>query len=199
MVERSQRASPSGVGAFSMSGRSVCVFVSFSTRPVSLRICALSRSGVSPFWPAKKGTEKAAGLDALRLTALLRSGATNRLPDSRGAPPRRITVRDAAPRKARGRRWPGRLLEGSGANARVLSPFSGGRRIPAFAGTGRKRGWNSQIHLEPAPFHTSFSPLSRGEAPGGKRRALCREKTLPRAETVGPETPPWRGRDRVGR
>jgi hypothetical protein len=49
----------------------------------------------------QKGDEKAAGLAALRLTALLRVGATNRLPDSRYAPLHRSAVRDAAPRKAR--------------------------------------------------------------------------------------------------
>jgi hypothetical protein len=41
---------------------------------------------------------------------------------------------------------PRRLLEWSGTNARALSPFSRGRRIPAFAGTGRKRGRNRPLH-----------------------------------------------------
>jgi hypothetical protein len=36
------------VGAFSMSGRSVCVFVSSPTRPAEPEICALSRSGPRP-------------------------------------------------------------------------------------------------------------------------------------------------------
>jgi hypothetical protein len=49
----------------------------------------------------QKGDGKAAGLDALRLTVLLLSGATNRLSDSRKAPLQGRTVRDAAPRKAR--------------------------------------------------------------------------------------------------
>jgi hypothetical protein len=56
--QKSQRASRSGMGAFSMSRRSLCVFVSSPTRPVSLRMRALSRSGVPLFDRPKRGRKK---------------------------------------------------------------------------------------------------------------------------------------------
>jgi hypothetical protein len=62
---------------------------------------------------------------------------------------------------------PGRSIDWPGTNARIPSPFSRGRRIPAFAGAGRKRGWN-RPH---SPGTRSFLPLlSRGETQG---RASC--------------------------
>jgi hypothetical protein len=64
-------------------------------------------------------------------------------------------------------RFSGRLIGWPGTNARALSPFSRGRRIPAFAGTGRKRGWKSSLHRAPFPFFPS-----PGERLGGERRAL---------------------------
>jgi hypothetical protein len=64
-------------------------------------------------------------------------------------------------------RFSGRLIGWPGTNARALSPFSRGRRIPAFAGTGRKRGWKSSLHRAPFPFFPS-----PGERLGGDRRAL---------------------------
>jgi hypothetical protein len=56
----------------------------------------------------------------------------------------------------RDRRGPGPSIDWSGTNARVPSPFSGGRR------TGRGDGIGP-LHLVPVPFYPSFSPLSRGE------------------------------------
>jgi hypothetical protein len=65
---------------------------------------------------------------------------------------------------------PGCLIDRPGANARPPRPFPRGRRIPAFAGTGRKRGWDWPLHLAQFLFYPSFSPLSRGETWG---RASC--------------------------
>jgi hypothetical protein len=118
--------------------------------------------------------------------------------DSRNAPPRRTTVRDAAPREARDKRWPGRLIEWSSTISRALSPFSRGRRIPAFAGTGRKRGWNRPLHPAPAPLHPSprddlplvgpFSPLSRGET-WGQAPCFVNERGAHPAAAAGKTTP----------
>ena len=48
MVKRSQRASRSGMGAFSMSRRSLCVFVSSPTRLADTGVCLSSRSILNP-------------------------------------------------------------------------------------------------------------------------------------------------------
>jgi hypothetical protein len=84
-----------------------------------------------------------------------------------------------------------RSIAGSGTNARATSPFSRGRR------TGRGDGiakftWR---HFLSTPL---FLP-SPGERRKGERRALLTTETLVSAETARPESPPWRGRDRVGR
>jgi hypothetical protein len=61
------------------------------------------RGRKKPHQPALAHCVRVAGLYALRLTALPRVRATNRLPDSRRALLRDKSVRDAAPRKARER------------------------------------------------------------------------------------------------
>jgi hypothetical protein len=61
--------------------------------------------------------------------------------------------RDAGPREARNRRWPGRLIEWCGTNARCPSPFSRGRR------TGRGDGMGT---LHPTLFSSLFSGRDSG-------------------------------------
>jgi hypothetical protein len=79
--------------------------------------------------------------------------------------------------------WPGRLLEWSGTNARALSPFSRGRRIPAFAGTGRVSRWGAGTGGRCSLFRQE-SPCRPAEK-RTERAALrtVRDDSRPRATT----------------
>jgi hypothetical protein len=108
----SRMVSSSGTRPESCAGRRPPSSMWLDKRAVRVPSCRSVRSGCPLFDRPKRGRKKphqpalahcvrVAGLDALRLTALLCAGATNRLPDSRHAPLRRRAVRDATPRKAR--------------------------------------------------------------------------------------------------
>jgi hypothetical protein len=108
----SRMVSSSGTRPESCAGRRPPSSMWLDKRTVRVPSGRDVRSGCPLFDRPKRGRKKphqlalahcvrVAGLDALRLTALLCAGATNRLPDSRHAPLRRRAVRDATPRKAR--------------------------------------------------------------------------------------------------
>jgi hypothetical protein len=104
--------------------------------------------------------------------------------------------RDAAPREARDRHRPGRSIDWSGTNAGTLRPFSRGRRLPAFAGTGRKRGRNGPLFLAPVlstPLHgmTSLRSALDLSFPGErlKNGRECHERRRHRFPTGGAPAP----------
>jgi hypothetical protein len=194
--QKNQRASRSGMGAFSMSRRSLCVFVSSPTRPVSLRMRALSRSGVPLFDRPKRGRKKPhrerPGTDYRPRRLIEWSSTITRAPSpfSRGRRTGRgdgtglihlvlvlfypsFSPLSRGETQGRASCFARKDVVPLSRNSRASSP------LPGEGGT----GWVDRQRyrrLVPFPFYPSFFLPSPGERLGGQRRALCRE-TLPRA------------------
>jgi hypothetical protein len=139
-----------------MSGRSVCIFFSLPTRPVSLRICALSQSRGVPFLTGQKG--------------------------------------DGKSRTAKG------LGQTIGPGARSIGPpRTPGPRVPSPEGEGQEEGtgWAPFTRVLDIVQH-SISPLQGRDLEAGV--LLCEKRwRFPESKRPGLKSPPWRGRDRVGR
>jgi hypothetical protein len=130
-------------------------------------IFLISPAGARPLRAVQKGAEKAAPAGTRSLRSRRRAG--------------RAAADGPTPHWAATGRVPGRSTEWSRSNARSPSPFSRGRRIPAFAGTGRKRGWKSFLHsvyllstphFLPSPGATVYTQRNQARATGLESASL---------------------------